>query len=83
MQELLLVVFVTVEEFPSRLIFRYMLYDTRALSMDRPQHGVQHIFVDEFDEDDQKKVRKPYTITKSRESWKDDEHSKFLDALMK
>ncbi|XP_042475656.1 protein REVEILLE 8-like isoform X2 [Macadamia integrifolia] len=28
-----------------------------------------------------KKVRKPYTITKSREVWTDEEHSKFLDAL--
>ncbi|XP_073276279.1 protein REVEILLE 8-like isoform X1 [Primulina huaijiensis] len=28
-----------------------------------------------------KKVRKPYTITKSRESWTDDEHDKFLEAL--
>ncbi|KAF9596958.1 hypothetical protein IFM89_014602 [Coptis chinensis] len=28
-----------------------------------------------------KKVRKPYTITKSRESWSDDEHDKFLEAL--
>ncbi|XP_024634482.1 protein REVEILLE 8 isoform X2 [Medicago truncatula] len=28
-----------------------------------------------------KKVRKPYTITKSRESWSDEEHDKFLEAL--
>lgn len=28
-----------------------------------------------------KKVRKPYTITKSRENWSDDEHDKFLEAL--
>lgn len=28
-----------------------------------------------------KKVRKPYTITKSRESWTDQEHDKFLEAL--
>ncbi|KAK9757893.1 hypothetical protein RND81_01G193600 [Saponaria officinalis] len=28
-----------------------------------------------------KKVRKPYTITKCRESWSDEEHEKFLEAL--
>ena len=28
-----------------------------------------------------KKVRKPYTITKQRESWTSQEHEKFLEAL--
>ncbi|WJX86915.1 hypothetical protein P8452_69162 [Trifolium repens] len=32
-------------------------------------------------EDPNKKIRKPYTITKSRESWTDQEHEKFLEAL--
>ncbi|CAK9185076.1 unnamed protein product [Ilex paraguariensis] len=32
-------------------------------------------------DDPMKKVRKPYTITKSRESWTDPEHDKFLEAL--
>ncbi|KAL2527353.1 Protein REVEILLE 6 [Abeliophyllum distichum] len=32
-------------------------------------------------DDPNKKVRKPYTITKSRESWTDPEHDKFLEAL--
>lgn len=32
-------------------------------------------------EDASKKVRKPYTITKSRESWSDEEHDKFIEAL--
>lgn len=28
-----------------------------------------------------KKIRKPYTITKSRETWTDQEHDKFIEAL--
>ena len=34
-------------------------------------------------DDEAKKVRKPYTITKSRESWNDEEHNLFLEALSK
>ncbi|KAI9180435.1 hypothetical protein LWI28_004790 [Acer negundo] len=34
-----------------------------------------------FADDQNKKIRKPYTITKSRESWTDQEHDKFLEAL--
>lgn len=32
-------------------------------------------------DDASKKIRKPYTITKSRESWSEPEHDKFLEAL--
>lgn len=32
-------------------------------------------------DDSNKKIRKPYTITKSRESWSEQEHDKFLEAL--
>ena len=35
------------------------------------------LYADEYN----KKIRKPYTITKSRESWSEQEHDKFLEAL--
>ncbi|CAD6341375.1 unnamed protein product [Miscanthus lutarioriparius] len=33
------------------------------------------------EEEGPRRMRKPYTITKSRESWTDPEHDKFLEAL--
>ena len=36
---------------------------------------------DDDDDEGPRRVRKPYTITKSRESWTDPEHDKFLEAL--
>ncbi|KAE8707997.1 Protein REVEILLE 6 [Hibiscus syriacus] len=34
-----------------------------------------------YSDDPSKKIRKPYTITKSRKSWTEQEHEKFLEAL--
>lgn len=34
-----------------------------------------------FSEDPTTKIRKPYTIKKSRENWTEQEHDKFLEAL--
>jgi hypothetical protein len=49
-----------------------------------PERDVELYDDDDFDDDDDlKKIRKPYTITKSRQSWTDEEHTKFLEALGK
>ncbi|XP_074272881.1 protein REVEILLE 5-like [Silene latifolia] len=42
-------------------------------------HGGERVVVTA--EDQVKKVRKPYTITKCRETWSDEEHDKFLEAI--
>eukprot|EP00959_Pyramimonas_sp_CCMP1952_P036388 761772-Pyramimonas_sp.AAC.1 len=51
--------------------------------MDAREVKVEPIFMDDFDDDGQTKVRKPYTVTNSRKSWTDEEHNTFLEALEK
>ncbi|KAK9051444.1 hypothetical protein SSX86_028071 [Deinandra increscens subsp. villosa] len=49
------------------------------VSTDNPTVGVN--FPNSMVDDSSKKIRKPYTITKSRKNWTDVEHDKFLEAL--
>lgn len=49
------------------------------VSSDNSVSGVN--FSNSLLDDTSKKIRKPYTITKSRQSWTDVEHDKFLEAL--
>ena len=46
-----------------------------------PPHTAAPAAANTFPDDPSKKIRKPYTITKSRENWSEQEHDKFLEAL--
>ncbi|OVA13944.1 SANT/Myb domain [Macleaya cordata] len=57
-------------------------FDHKPIEMSGlPGLGSVSVTTTDLYEDPTKKIRKPYTITKSRESWTDQEHDKFLEAL--
>jgi SHAQKYF class myb-like DNA-binding protein len=61
-----------------------VLQASKGISLSSGLHSVTGVQLrDQFScgNDYAPKVRKPYTITKQRERWSEEEHKKFLDAL--